>query len=145
MNEGRTAKSRRWQHTTAIAGALSLFVALIAGSSLRPHYNTAVLPEPLAWTHATHPSRTGGSRILSGPEIVSSSHSAPASRKPFRNVWMTRDMPRDWTSLSPQRDWSELPASFLAGEYQLSATERASPATTSSNRHSRMLFCVNRC
>ncbi|ETZ99375.1 hypothetical protein I547_5612 [Mycobacterium kansasii 824] len=37
---------------------MSLFVALIAGSSLRPRFSPATLPEPAAWTHSqvqSHP------------------------------------------------------------------------------------------
>ena len=44
-----------------IVAALSLFAALVAGSSLRPNFAAAELPEPAAWTHGTqyvasHPS-----------------------------------------------------------------------------------------
>jgi hypothetical protein len=145
VNECCTAKSRGWHHAAAVAGALALFVALIAGSALRPHYNAAVLPEPVAWTHVTHDHPATGRQAVGSRQTASSQHSMPATRKPFRNVWMTRELPLDWISVSIQRDWSELPASFLAEECQLAGAQRASPATTSTNRHTVILFCVNRC
>ncbi|MCA2317164.1 hypothetical protein JF775_22985, partial [Mycobacterium sp. WUMAC-025] len=39
-------ETRRWQLATAIVAALGVFVALIAGSSLRPQFAAATLPEP---------------------------------------------------------------------------------------------------
>jgi hypothetical protein len=145
VNECCAAKSRGWHHAAAVAGALSLFVALVAGSALRPHYNTAVLPEPVVWTHVTHDHPANGPQVVSSLQTASSLQSTPATRKPFRNVWMTRELPLDWISMSTQRDWSELPASFLAEGYQLTGAQRASPATTSTNRHTVILLGVNRC
>src|SRR5277367_1438872 len=52
MNGCRSAKTRRREHAAAVVCALGLFVALVAGSALRPHYTTNALPEPGRWTHA---------------------------------------------------------------------------------------------
>lgn len=145
VNQCCTAKSRGWHHAAAAAGALSLFVALVAGWALRPHYNTALLPEPVAWTHVTQDHPASGPQAVSSRQTASSPHSLPATRKPFRNVWMTRELPLDWISVSTQRDWSELPPSFLAQGHQPTGPQRASPATTSISRHTTILFCVNRC
>src|ERR1700678_1355195 len=119
-----SAKARRRKHAAAIAGALSLFIALVAGSALRPHYTTTVLPEPQAWTHAVQrvqpdSSRGEPDRTTASMEYVIAGNkplSTPISRKPFRNVWMTRDLPSDWVPLSAQSDWSALPESFNAAQ-----------------------------
>ena len=49
--DGCRSANRRREHAAAVFCALSLFVALVAGSALRPHYTTNTLPEPGAWTH----------------------------------------------------------------------------------------------
>jgi hypothetical protein len=147
------AKVRRREHAAAVFGALSLFVALVAGSALRPHYTTNVLPEPQAWTHAVQHLQPDSSRAQ--PDGATASveyviagnkpHAAPTSRKPFRNVWMTHDLPSSWLPLSPQLDWSALPASFTAAQFQPRGAPWAASAADAANRHTSTLFCIIRC
>ena len=51
MDGRRSAKTRRREHAAAVVCALTLFLALVAGSALRPHYTANSLPEPAAWAH----------------------------------------------------------------------------------------------
>jgi hypothetical protein len=148
------AQSRRWQRVAAIAGALSLFVALIAGSSLRTHYTASALPEPGAWTHTIQDAQPHVSRVqMHGATPTASSvktgfspHSAPTLKKPFRNVWMTKDLPPSWIPLSPQFDWMALPKSFTATEFQPPGTQWAASAAASGNRRNTLtLFRIVRC
>jgi hypothetical protein len=148
-----SAKARRRKHAAAIAGALSLFVALVAGSALRPHYTTTVLPEPQAWTHTTQhvqpdASRVQPDRTTASTEYVTAGNkplSSPLSQKPFRNVWMTRDLPSNWTPLSPQSDFSALPESFNAGQFQPRGAPLGASTADVVNRHTSTLFCIIRC
>ena len=103
------AKVRRREHAAAVVCALSLFVALVAGSALRPHYTTNALPEPGAWTHAvahvqhdfTEVQPVSATGSLIALKARDSSRPMPIARKPFRYVWMTHDLPSDWAPLSP--------------------------------------------
>jgi hypothetical protein len=151
-NAGRT---RRWQLTIAIVAALSLFVALVAGSSLRPQFSAAALPEPAAWTHGTqgvqaHPSRVqlhAVAQAIRHPEHASSAGSTPTNKKPFRNMWMTKDRPTIWTPLSPHSGWFALPASFGASEFQPGGAHRAASASAAApvDRDILTQLCVVRC
>lgn len=103
----------------AVVTALSLFIALIAGSSLRPQFAAGALPEPAAWTHQTQNVRTPGGperpdavQVISRPGHGLGPGSTTTDRKPFHSMWMTRELPTSWPSLSPQSDWIALPASF---------------------------------
>jgi len=148
-----SAKARRRKHAAAIVGALSLFVALVAGSALRPHYTTTVLPEPQAWTHAVQhvqpdASRVQPDRATASVEYVIAGNkrlSAPISRKPFRNVWMTHDLPSNWVPLSPQSDWSALPESFAPAQFQPRGAPWGASTADAVNRHTSSLFCIIRC
>jgi hypothetical protein len=148
-----SAKARRRKHAAAIVGALSLFVALVAGSALRPHYTTTVLPEPQAWTHAVQHVQPGASlvppdRATASVEYVIAGNkrlSAPISRKPFRNVWMTHDLPSNWDPLSPQTDWSVLPKTFAAAQFQARGAPWGASTADAVNRHTSSLFCIIRC
>ena len=83
---------------------MTLFLALVAGSALRPHYTANSLPEPAAWTHTvkdvqpdynySHP--LSATPVLKYLKSGSRAHPAPTSRKPFRYVWMTHDLPSNW-------------------------------------------------
>lgn len=117
--------SRRWQLTITAVAVLSVFIALVAGSSLRPPLGAAALPEPAAWTQHTDDVAThaGEAQRHSIPELVShqghvSKGSIPADKKPFRNTWMTKDRPASWTHWSPQSGFSVLPASFASSQLQ---------------------------
>jgi hypothetical protein len=148
-----TAKTRRREHAAAVVCALSLFVALVAGSALRPHYTTNALPEPGAWTHAVehvqHDSKEAQSVSATGSLIVlkarDGSRPVPISRKPFRYVWMTHDLPSNWVPLSPHSNWSVLPKSFDSEEFQPRGAPCAAFAGDSDNRHTSTLFCIIRC
>jgi hypothetical protein len=153
MNGCCSAKTRRREHAAAVVCALSLFVALVAGSALRPHYTTNALPEPGAWTHAVdhvqhdfkevQPVSATGSLIAL--KAGGSSRPQPISRKPFRYVWMTRDLPSNWFPLSPHSDWSVLPKSFDSAQFQPRGAPCAAFAGDSDNRHTSTLFCILRC
>jgi hypothetical protein len=149
----RRAKARRREHAAAVVCALSLFVALVAGSALRPHYTTNALPEPGAWTHAVehvhHDFKEVQSVSPTGSLIAlkawGSSRPVPISRKPFRYVWMTRDLPSNWVPLSPHSNWSVLPKSFDPAQFQPRGAPYAAFAGDSDNRHTSTLFCILRC
>ncbi len=128
-----------------MVAALSLFVALIAGSSLRPQFAAATLPEPAAWTHATP-----GVRAHPGPvELRAAAHdfspaSTPTNTKPFHSTWMTRDRPASWTHPSPPSSWSALPASFGAPRFQPTGTRWSTFAAPPPDRDLLIRLCVVR-
>jgi hypothetical protein len=152
--DGRcSAKTRRREHAAAVVCALTLFLALVAGSALRPHYTANSLPEPAAWAHTvkdvqpdynySHPlSATPALKYL---KSGSRAHSAPTSRKPFRYVWMTHDLPSNWDPLSPQTDWSVLPKTFAAAQFQSRVAPWGASTADAVNRHTSSLFCIIRC
>jgi len=147
------AKARRREHAAAVVCSLSLFVALVAGSALHPHYSTNALPEPAAWTHAVEHVQhdfkevqpVSAARSLIALEARGSSRPVPVARKPFRYVWMTHDLPSDWVPLSPRSDWSALPKSFVSAQFQPRGPACAAFAGDSDNRHTSTLFCIIRC
>jgi hypothetical protein len=148
-----SAKVRRREHAAAVVCALSLFVALVAGSALRPHYTTNALPEPGAWTHAVEHDQhdvkeaqpAGATGSLIAVIARADSRPMPFARKPFRYVWMTHDLPSDWAPLSPLSDWSALPKSFVSTRFSPRGAPRAAFAGDSDNRHASTLFCIIRC
>jgi hypothetical protein len=142
----------RWQLTLAVVAAASLFIALIAGSSLRPQFSAAALPEPAAWSHGTYGVQAHASHVqlhaaaqpISHLEHASSAGSTP-TKKPFHSMWMTRDRPTSWTALSPQSGWLALPASFAASEFQPNGTRWGEPAAAPVNRDMLTQLRVVRC
>jgi hypothetical protein len=152
MNGCRSAKFRRREHAAAVVCALALFVALVAGSALRPHYTTNSLPEPGVWTHSVeHVQRDAAQAQLgcaTGCLTVQAARGlrpAPVARKPFSYVWMTHDLPSTWAPMSPSLDWSALPKSFEtivfpARGTPLPATAR-DPGVLHSATQSRILRC----
>ncbi len=146
-------KTRRWQSAIAIVAALSLFVALIAGSALRPQFAAAALPEPAAWSQGAldadacayhvelHGRSHSTSRVING----ASCGTAPTKHKPFHSMWMTKDRPATWTRLSSQWVWSPLPASFAVSDFQPGGTHNGSPADTPGNQDILTEICVARC
>ncbi len=145
--------TRRWRPTIAIVAALSVFVALIAGSSLRPRFAAAELPEPAAWTHGSpgvqpqpkhirphHPAAEPISYLAQGI----SPDSAPIDKKPFHSMWMTHDRPTGWAHVSPHSGLAELPASFAVSESQPSGARRAAVAVTPVDRDITLRLCVIR-
>jgi hypothetical protein len=139
--------------TIALVAALSVFVALIAGSSLRPQLAAAVLPEPAAWTHTNHAvqahARLAQPHAVAQPVIHLdhgfSSGVTPTDKKPFHSTWMTRDRPASWNHFSPPSEWLALPASFAAPEFPPGAAHPAAPATIPVNRDFLTRLCVVRC
>jgi hypothetical protein len=139
--------------TIAIVAALGLFVALIAGSSLRPQLAAAALPEPVAWTHGTQGVQAHAGQVplhAATPTISHLGHgfssgTKPTSKKPFHSMWMTQDRPASWNCVSPQSDWLPLPASFAAAEFQPGATHWAASAAAPVNRDNLTQLCVDRC
>jgi hypothetical protein len=99
----RVGKPRQWRPTVAIFAALCLFVALVAGSSLRPQCAGTGLPKPAAWTNATHaaPSHADRLQVQTAVEPIGpvmqgfSTGLTPTNKKTFHNTWMTRDRPTD--------------------------------------------------
>ena len=150
MNLYRAGTTRRWQMTISIVAALSLFVALIAGSSLRPKFAAAALPEPAAWTHGV---QAHASQVQIHPVAQPNSHlehgalptGTPPNKKPFHSMWMTRDVPTSWTHLSPH--WLALPASFAVSEFQPGGAHRAASASARApvDRDTLLQLCVVRC
>ncbi|MCV7092858.1 hypothetical protein [Mycobacterium interjectum] len=126
--------------------ALSVFVALIAGSSLRPQFSAPTLPEPAAWTHATpgFPAHAGRVELRAAAQGLSPG-STPANKKPFHSMWMTRDRPASVTHLSPQSGWFALPASFGAPALQPDRVRWAAPAPPPDDRDVLTRLCVARC
>jgi hypothetical protein len=153
VNLCRVGTTRRWQMTIAIVAALSLFVALIAGSSLRPKFAAAELPEPAAWTHATHGAQAHASQVQLHPVAQPDSHldhgylpsTTPPKQKPFHSMWMTRDLPTSWTHLSPH--WLAMPGSFAASEFRPGGAHFAASASAAApaDRDTLLQLCVVRC
>jgi hypothetical protein len=139
--------------TIAIVAALGLLVALIAGSSLRPQFAAAALPEPAAWTHGTQGVQAHASqvpRLAAAPTISHLGHgfspgTKPTNNKPFHSTWMTQDRPASWNCMSPQSDWLPLPASFAATEFQHGGAHWAISAAVPVNRDTLAQLCVVRC
>jgi hypothetical protein len=139
--------------TIAIGAALSLFVALIAGSSLRPQLAAAAPPEPAAWTHGTQgvPAHASQVQLHAAAQPIShldhgiSPGSTPTNKKPFQSTWMTRDRPAGWTHLSLQSGWLALPTSFAAPEFQPGGAHWAASAPAPDNRDTLTQLCVVRC
>jgi hypothetical protein len=138
--------TRQWWLAIAIVTALSVFVALIAGSSLRPQFAASAPPEPAAWTHAAPGVRSHAGRVeLRAAADAFSPGSTPTNKKPFHSMWMTRDRPATVTHLSPQSGWFALPASFGASELQPDRVRWVASAKAPDDRDALTLLCVARC
>ena len=149
----RSAKARRRGHAGAVVCALSLFVALVAGSALRPHYTTNALPEPGAWIHrvehvqhAFKPVQPiSATAALIALRARGNSHPVPFARKPFSYVWMTQDVPSNWVPLSPFSDRWTSPKSVVSAQNQPRDALCAAFAKDPDSRHTSTLFCIIRC
>lgn len=135
----------------AVVTALSLFIALIAGSSLRPQFAANALPEPASWTHHTQNVRAPG-----GPEhpdavrvTIRPGHDLGAGsttdKKPFHSMWMTRQLPTSWPSLSPESDWIALPASFAPQHLPSGRAQRVVDPFGCDDRDILTELCLIRC
>ena len=139
----------------AIVAALGVFVALVAGSSLRPQFAASALPEPAAWSSATpgvgaHAGLThapGGVSAVAQPAMAASRSSTPAdttNKKPFHSMWMTKERPLSWNRLSPQSALSPMPmTSSPFGSAPDDAQSRA-PAAILTERDILTHICVAR-
>jgi hypothetical protein len=153
MDGCHTARTRRRQHAAAVVCALSLFVALVAGSALRPHYTANALPEPGASTHTVEHVQRDNSRAQPASDTGSvsalqarvSPRPVPISRKPFSYVWMTHDLPSNWAALSPPSGWSALPKSFNSAQFESRGAPWAAFARDPDIPQTPTLFCIIRC
>jgi hypothetical protein len=150
VNPGGAAKTRRHSAVALVAG-ISLFVALIAGSALRPQVAATALPEPVAWSqgapdvgaHADQPLR-GRSPTVSHLAHLTSWGAAPTNKKPFRSMWMTKERPSTWTRLSPQSVRSSVPASVAALKFQPRGTPYPRAADVGAKRDILTRLCIAR-
>ncbi|BBZ43752.1 hypothetical protein MPRM_10330 [Mycobacterium parmense] len=139
--------TRRRRLVVAVFAALSVFVALIAGSSLRPQLAASALPEPAVWTHQIAGAPTHLSPVQ--PDAMShlsgriSAGSTPLDKKPFHSMWMTRGRPTSWEWLSPTADWSVLPMSFAPSRCEPGGTHSAAAVPAVGNLLAE--FCLLRC
>jgi len=149
--DGRT---RRWQSAIAITAAVSLFVALIAGSALRPKFAAATLPEPAMWSagplvdgaHAAPLQIHGGFQPASYAVRGSELGSSPTNKKPFHSMWMTHDRPSIWTRLAPQRPVSLVSVAFSSSEIlRPRGARRSSLSVRFSGQDILTQLCVARC
>lgn len=145
MDLRSAGRTRRWQLTIASVAALSLFIALVAGSSLRTWFAAAELPEPAAWTHASQrvPSHSGQLELHTAVRLYSPV-STVTNKKPFRNVWMTHDRPASWTHLSSELGWLALPTSFAAPVFHPGAVLVPIFASAPVNRDRSTDLCILR-
>ncbi|ORA84150.1 hypothetical protein BST29_06505 [Mycobacterium malmoense] len=149
-------RSRRWRAAIAIAAASSLFIALIAGSPLRPKYSAATLPEPVAWSHratdATTDAIAHAGQVQLHANSTCTSHgargsswgSAPTNKKPFKSMWMTHDRPPTWTRISPQSLGSPLPISFTTSEFHPGGPQAVAPPAAPVDQDILTQLCVAR-
>jgi hypothetical protein len=148
----RAGRTRRWRLTIVIVAALSLFVALVAGSSLRPNFAAAELPEPAAWTGAkhvaSHPSQLQlhtAAHSISQLKAGALPSSMPVKQKPFRGTWMTHDRPTSVIRCAPPSVRLALSASFAASGLQPGSADWAASAASSVDRDTLADLCVIRC
>ncbi|MCV7092569.1 hypothetical protein [Mycobacterium interjectum] len=138
MKPGAAGKARRWQPAIAIVGALGVFVALVAGSALRPPFAAAAPPEPAAWSQGP----TGDGAHADRLQLRASRHSAPTDKKPFHSTWMTKDRPPTWSRSSPQSVVSSLPVSSTALRFAPPGGQPRAPAAVLADRDVLTRFCV---
>ncbi len=125
--------TRRWRSAIAVVAALSAFVALVAGSALRPPSAAAALPEPAAWSQTTPDAGAHASH-----------DSTPTNKKPFHTTWMTKDRPPTPGRLSPPSAGSPHPVSFAALGFQPRGTLPRAPAAVRADPDILTRFCVAR-
>ncbi len=145
-------RTRRWQSAIASVAAFSLFVALVAGSALRPQFAAAALPEPAAWSqrspdvgaHADQVRLRARIQTISLLAHGTTRDAAPTNKKPFHSMWMTKQRPTTWSRSSPQSVRSAVPVSFVAWEFQPGGAEPRAPAAVPPDRDVLTQFCVAR-
>jgi hypothetical protein len=132
--------TRRWRSAIAIVAALGAFVALVAGSALRPQSAAAALPEPAAWSAGIP---VAGAHAAQG-QLRISGPAAPTGKKPFHTTWMTKDRPPTPSRLAPRSVGSPLPVSFTALGFQPRGARPRAPAAVRGTPDILTLFCVAR-
>jgi hypothetical protein len=136
----------------AIVGALSLFVALVAGSASRPTFAAPALPEPTAWSqgipdvgaHADQLRLHGRFPTVNQLAYAMSRNSAPTNKKPFLTTWMAKDRPATWSRLSPESVRSPLPLSFTPLGFQPGGVQSRAPAAGRADPDILTELCVAR-
>ncbi|OBH55647.1 hypothetical protein A5686_07100 [Mycobacterium sp. E2479] len=130
---------------------LSVFIALITGSALRPGFAAAAPPEPAAWSEATSGPHPGQMPDLPGslsrPALTVSQPSAPANqtnKKPFRSAWTTKERPMTWNRLSAQSVLPPAPWSFTPIGFATGGVPARAPAAIASDRDILTEICVAR-
>lgn len=129
-----------------------MFVALVAGSSLRTQFAASALPEPAAWSGATP---SVGAHVLpqvrystvSRPGLTATQSSAPANKtnkKPFHSMWMTKERPPTWNRLSPQSALSPMPMTFSPVRVAPYDAQSRAPATIPADRDTLTRLCIAR-
>lgn len=105
-------KNQRWRPAVAIVCALSVFVALVAGWSLRPALAASELPEPAAWSH------TGPEAAAHATTAGAQAHSPLSTppKKPFHSSWMTRQRPTSSVRTMPRSTGPTVPPTRNAVE-----------------------------
>lgn len=140
---------------TAIVAALGVFVALVAGSSLRPQFAASTLPEPAAWSgaapgvgaHAGLTHARGGDSAVSQPALAASRSSTPADttdKKPFHSMWMTKERPLGWNRLSPQSALAPMPITLCPLGLAPDDAQSRAPAAIPTDRDILTRICVAR-
>jgi hypothetical protein len=143
--------TRRWQPAIAVVAALSLFISLVAGSSLRPQFSAATLPEPAAWSQVTPDPGGHAAQSRARSESPAMHHlqhaswgASPTNKKPFHSMWMTHERPDAGTRLHSPSLWSALPASFAHTSFQTGHVHPRAPAAECGDQDILTLLCVAR-
>ncbi|OBG71591.1 hypothetical protein A5700_11485 [Mycobacterium sp. E1214] len=141
MGHRDTGRARRWLSAVGVAAAVSLLAALIAGSALRPQYSAATLPEPAVWSHGA--GHVGvHARPMTRPAAAPA---APATKKPFRSMWMTRERPQTWTRGAPPCYRTPLPASFAAARVAADGARAGPLSNAVLAQNLSTSLCIARC
>ncbi|OBH03432.1 hypothetical protein A5696_08225 [Mycobacterium sp. E2699] len=130
MTSRGTREARRWRSAIAIVATLGVFVALVAGSALRPQFAAAAPPEPAAWSQA-----------IPDAGAHASHDAAPTHKKPFHATWMTKDRPPAWSPVSPPL---VAQVSFAAFGFQPRGARPCAPAAIRAGPDILTRFCVAR-
>lgn len=145
-------QTRRWRPATAIVAALGVFIALIAGSSLRPQFAASSLPEPAAWSGpaagvGAHALPRGLHSAVGRPAPAAWQPPAPAdntNKKPFHSMWMTKERPQTWNRSSAQVALSPAPTTFGPVRAAPDDAQSRSPAIIPADRDTLTRLCIAR-
>jgi hypothetical protein len=155
VNHQGAGETRRWQSAIAVVAALSVFVALVAGSALRQKFAAAALPEPAAWSqttpdagaHADLMALHGRSSVIGQPAVAGPRAFAPANKtntKPFHSTWMTKERPVTWNRLSAQSVLFAVPPSLHPLGFAPAGAQSRAPTAVRGDRDILTQLCVAR-